>query len=253
MRRPILVANWKMYKTIAEAEAFARAFVPLVSRALGVDVVIAPPFTALAAVAAGLRGSQVALAAQNVNAAESGAFTGEISPGMLAELGCRYAIVGHSERRTLYGESSESVAEKAEALLRHGIRPIVCIGESLEERESGRSFAAVSTQLQESLSRVPKESPAELVVAYEPIWAIGTGRTATPALAQEMHAMIREQLRSVFGAGNEKVRLQYGGSVKPDNAAELLAQTDIDGALVGGASLDPQSFSRIVAAGGGAS
>jgi triosephosphate isomerase len=253
MRRPILAANWKMYKTVAEAEAFARAFVPLVEKASGVDVVIAPPFTALQALGAALRASRVALAAQNVNAAEQGAYTGEVSAGMLAELGCRYGIVGHSERRTLYGESSATVADKAAALLRHGIRPIVCVGESLDERESGRTFAVVSTKLQESLVHVPKERADDVVVAYEPIWAIGTGRTATPELAQEVHAMIREQLRNAFGAANDRVRIQYGGSVKPENAAELLAQPDIDGALVGGASLDPNSFSRIVAAGGGVS
>jgi len=246
VRRPILAANWKMYKTQAEASAFAKEFLPLVAAATDVDVVIAPPFTALPALAAALAGARVLLAAQNVHPEEQGAFTGEIAPGMLRELGCRYAIVGHSERRTLFGESSELVARKAEALLRHEIRPIVCVGESLEERESGRTAAVIETQLRESLARVPGERAAELVVAYEPIWAIGTGRTATPALAQDVHAQVRGVLRERFGAAGDAIRIQYGGSVKPDNVRELMAQPDIDGALVGGASLEPESFARIV-------
>jgi triosephosphate isomerase len=246
VRRPILAANWKMYKTQAEASAFAKEFLPLVAAATDVDVVIAPPFTALPALAAALAASRVLLAAQNVHPEEQGAFTGEIAPGMLRELGCRYAIVGHSERRTLFGESSELVARKAEALLRHEIRPIVCVGESLEERESGRTAAVIETQLRESLARVPGERAAELVVAYEPIWAIGTGRTATPALAQAVHAQVRGVLRERFGAAGDAIRIQYGGSVKPDNVRELMAQPDIDGALVGGASLEPESFARIV-------
>jgi triosephosphate isomerase len=246
VRRPILAANWKMHKTQADAVAFAKAFLPLVAAAGDVDVVIAPPFTALPALAGALAGSRVELAAQNVHPEEKGAFTGEVAPGMLRELGCRYAIVGHSERRTLFGESSELVARKAEALLRHEIRPIVCVGESLEEREAGRTGAVVDAQLRESLARVAKEGAAEIVVAYEPIWAIGTGRTATPAMAQEVHARVRGVLRELFGVAGDSVRIQYGGSVKPDNAGELMAEADIDGALVGGASLEPDSFARIV-------
>jgi triosephosphate isomerase len=246
MRQPILAANWKMQKTTAEAEAFVRSFLPLVKDASRVDVVIAPPFTALERVGAALRGSGVALAAQNVHAEEEGAFTGEIAPRMLADLGCGYAIVGHSERRTLYGETNQSVAAKAAALLAHDLRPIVCVGESLEERESGRTLALISSQLEESLAPVPRERAAEIVVAYEPIWAIGTGRTATPEMAQEVHAMIREQLRDRFGAAGDQIRIQYGGSVKPDNVRDLMGQADIDGALVGGASLEPESFAKIV-------
>ncbi|MDX1650387.1 MAG: triose-phosphate isomerase, partial [Myxococcota bacterium] len=212
-----------------------------------VEVVVAPPFTALAALGRALAGSGVALAAQNVHQEEKGAFTGEVAPGMLEEIGCRYAIVGHSERRQIFGESSDFVAAKAESLLRHGIRPIVCVGESLDEREAERTFAVLGTQLQESLARVPKERAAEIVVAYEPVWAIGTGRTATPEQAQEVHAMIRERLRDQLGAeAGEAVRIQYGGSVKPDNAASLLAQPDVDGALVGGASLEAESFAAII-------
>jgi len=246
VRRPIVAANWKMYKTVREAEAFVAAFLPRVAAVHDVEIVLAPPFTALAAVGAKLAGGAVLLAAQNVNPEKQGAFTGEISPAMLAELGCRYGIVGHSERRALYGEDDALVARKAEALLAHGIRPIVCVGETLEQREQGRGSAVVSAQLAGSLARVPAERADELVVAYEPVWAIGTGRTATPELAQEVHAVIRRQLRARFGSGADRIRIQYGGSVKPDNAARLLAQPDIDGALVGGASLDAESFARIV-------
>jgi triosephosphate isomerase len=211
-----------------------------------VEIVLAPPFTALAAVGAKLAGSAVALAAQNVSPEKQGAFTGEIAPGMLVELGCRYGIVGHSERRALFGEDDALVARKAAALLEHGIRPIVCVGETLAQREQGRTSAVVSGQLEGSLASVPPERADDVVVAYEPVWAIGTGKTATPELAQEVHALIRAQLRRRFGAAGDRVRIQYGGSVKPDNAASLLGQADIDGALVGGASLEAESFARIV-------
>jgi triosephosphate isomerase len=246
VRRKILAANWKMQKTAREAEAFAAAFLPRVARADAVDVVIAPPFTALEALSAKLAGSRVALAAQNVNPNDGGAFTGEIAPGMLAALGCSYTIVGHSERRALFGEDDAFVAAKVEALFRHGIRPIACVGETLAEREAKRTFEVVGAQLAGSLSRVPPERAAELVVAYEPVWAIGTGRTATPDTAQEVHAFIRARLRDRFGKAADSIRIQYGGSVKPDNVDALMAQPDIDGALVGGASLDPEAFARIV-------
>jgi triosephosphate isomerase (TIM) len=246
VRIPILVANWKMHMTAAEAVAFAEAFVPQVGRAAGVDIAIAPPFTALDRLSRALAGSNVALAAQNVNPEPKGAFTGEIAPGMLAEVGCRYAIVGHSERRTYYGESNAYVANKAGALFAAGIVPIVCVGESLEEREAGRTIEVVGAQLEGSLALIPDARAAELVVAYEPIWAIGTGRTATPETAQQVHEFVRERLRTRFGAAGDRIRIQYGGSVKPENVDELMAQPDIDGALVGGASLDPAAFSRIV-------
>jgi triosephosphate isomerase len=245
VRKPILAANWKMHKTIAESVAFAQAFRPLVAKA-AVEVVVAPPFTALAAVARELAGSNVKLAAQNVHPEKQGAFTGEIAPGMLAEIGCAYAIVGHSERRALFGESSEFVARKAAALLANGLLPIVCIGETLDEREAGRTFAVLEAQLEGSLATIPAERAAEVVLAYEPVWAIGTGKTATPQIAQEAHGMIRGWLGKRFGDAAGKMRIQYGGSVKPENTAELMAQPDIDGALVGGASLDPASFARIV-------
>lgn len=245
-RRPILAANWKMHKTADEAVRFAREFLPLVGNDGGVDIVIAPPSTALDRLGQALAGSRVALAAQNVNPEEKGAFTGETAPGMLSELGCTYTVVGHSERRSLYGESSEFVSAKACSLLRHGIRPIVCIGETLEERESDRTFDVLGSQLKESLAGISPDRAQDIVIAYEPVWAIGTGKTATPQMAQEVHAFIRDGLHAPFGDGAQTIRIQYGGSVKPENARELMDQADIDGALVGGASLEPQSFARIV-------
>ncbi len=246
MRIPLMAANWKMHKTVGEALAFVEAFLPLVRGVEGVEVVLAPPFTALDRVGEALAGSGVELAAQDVHAERFGAFTGEISATMLADIGCSYAIVGHSERRTLCGESDAEVAGKAAALLSHGIRPIVCVGESLAEREAGRAMARVGEQVEKSLAAVPAERTADLVVAYEPIWAIGTGRTASPSDAQEMHAHIRDCLSQRFGDAARSIRIQYGGSVKPDNVYALMAQPDVDGALVGGASLDPESFAKIV-------
>ncbi len=246
MRRPILAANWKMHKTIGEAVAFADAFLPLVKDADDVDIVLAPPFPCLDRLGQALGGSNVALAAQNVNPEAKGAFTGEVAPAMLLDVGCRYAIVGHSERRALYGESSEFVARKAESLLAAGLLPIVCVGESLEEREAGRTMEVVGRQLEESLASVTADRAAEVVVAYEPVWAIGTGKTATPDIAQEVHAFIRGKLGERFATAGDQIRIQYGGSVKPDNVDALRAQPDIDGALVGGASLQPESFAELV-------
>jgi triosephosphate isomerase len=246
-RRRFLAANWKMHKTVGESVAFARDFLPLVKSAPA-EIAIAPPFTALAALGEALAGSNVALAAQDVHDEAKGAFTGEIAPAMLADVGCAWAIVGHSERRALFGETDAFVARKAAALFAAGLRPIVCVGETLAEREAGRTFAVLEGQLAGSLAAVPHERAAELVIAYEPVWAIGTGRTATPEMAQEAHASIRAWLRGRFAGAADAIRIQYGGSVKPDNAAELLAQPDVDGALVGGASLEPESFARIVLA-----
>jgi triosephosphate isomerase len=246
VRRPILAANWKMHKTAGEALAFAERFLPLVRDAENVDVVLAPPFVALDRLGKALGGSGVALAAQNVHPEPKGAFTGEVAPGMLADLGCTYTIVGHSERRALFGESSKFVASKARALLEAGIRPIVCVGETLEEREAERTFEVVGGQLEGSLAEVPTERAEEVVIAYEPVWAIGTGRTATPEQAQEVHAFVRERLGKRFGKAAGRMRVQYGGSVKPDNVCDLMAQPDIDGGLVGGASLEPESFAKIV-------
>lgn len=246
MRVPLMAANWKMHKTVGEAVSFIEAFLPLVRGVDGVEIVLAPPFTALDRTGDALAGSGVALAAQDCHAEHFGAFTGEISATMLEDVGCTYAIVGHSERRTLCGETDAEVAGKAATLLRHGIRPIVCVGESLAEREADRAFDRVGEQIEKSLAMVPPEKAADVVIAYEPIWAIGTGRTASPSDAQQMHAFVRECLASRFGDGAQRIRVQYGGSVKPENVYALMAQPDVDGALVGGASLDPESFAKIV-------
>ena len=206
MRRPILAANWKMHKVVGEALEFVDGFLPRVKDVDVVDIAIAPPASALGAVGRALAGSRIALAAQNVHPEELGAFTGEISPSMLADLGCAYAIVGHSERRSLFGESDEFVARKAAAVLAHSIRPIVCVGESLEEREAERTFAVVESQLEGSLAEVPGERAEDVVIAYEPIWAIGTGRTATPEVVQEVHAFIRERLVKRFGDAGRSIQ-----------------------------------------------
>jgi len=246
MRRPILAANWKMNMDSAALRAFTDRFIPLVANAKAVDVVIAPPFTLLDRLAQQIAGTAIQSAGQNVHPEESGAFTGEIAAGMLADMGCTYAIVGHSERRALFGESSAWVAQKATALLRHRIRPIVCVGETLEQRDAGQALEVVATQIGESLAGVASDQAEQVVVAYEPVWAIGTGRTATPEIAQQAHEHIRKQLSAQFGEAGNRIRIQYGGSVKPETVYALMAQPDIDGALVGGASLDPEAFARIV-------
>jgi triosephosphate isomerase len=238
--------NWKMHKTTAEARDLVRALAPLVQGAAGVQVAVAPPFTALAAVAEAVKGTKIELAAQDVHWEPQGAFTGEISALMLKDLGVRHCIVGHSERRQLFGESDGTVQKKTRALLAAGLLPIVCVGETLAEREAGETMQVVSRQVRGALTGLAPQDLARLTVAYEPVWAIGTGRTATTAQAQEAHAEIRRILREIGGAAAEEVRIQYGGSVKPDNAAELMAQPDVDGALVGGASLEAASFSKIV-------
>jgi triosephosphate isomerase len=230
----------------AELTAFTGRFIPLVANADEVDIVIASPFTLLDRLAQQIAGTAIQSAGQNVNPEESGAFTGEIAPGMLADMGCAYAIVGHSERRTLYGETDEWVARKAAALLNHRIRPIVCVGETLEQRDAGRALEIIETQIQESLARIPSDQAEQIVIAYEPVWAIGTGRTATPEIAQQAHEQIRKRLSAQFGEAGNRIRIQYGGSVKPETVYDLMNQPDIDGALVGGASLDPEAFARIV-------
>jgi triosephosphate isomerase len=235
-----------MHKTIAETRAFAADLLPRIRGVEGVEIAIAPPFTALSALRDALAGSPVALSAQNVHPEAQGAFTGEVSAGMLADAGCRYVIVGHSERRQMFGDTNGFVAHKVAAVQAGGMIPILCVGETLEERESERTFEVVASQLDGSLARADASRAEELVVAYEPVWAIGTGRTATPEIAQETHSFIRERLVKRFGAAAQRIRILYGGSVKPDNAAALMAQADIDGGLVGGASLDPASFSAII-------
>jgi triosephosphate isomerase len=246
VRTPLIAANWKMHKSLADTAAFAAEFAKLVRDVSDVEIAIAPPFTAIAALRAALGSSRVALAGQNAHFEAQGAFTGEISVAMLADVGCRFVILGHSERRAIFGESDAFIAKKVRAVQVAGLLPILCVGESLAERESGRTFDVLASQLAGSLAEADPTRAAELVVAYEPVWAIGTGKTATPAMAQEAHAFVRARLAERFGAAAGRIRILYGGSVKPENAAELMAQTDIDGALVGGASLDPRSFSAII-------
>ena len=246
-RKPIIAGNWKMYKTVAEAIALVNALKAEVAGVEKCEVVVCPPFTALAAVGPLLRGSAIQLGSQNIHWEKEGAFTGEISALMLKELSVRYAIVGHSERRQFFGETNEGVNQRARAALANQIRPIVCVGETLVQREANQTEEVVRGQVTASLAGLSKDDMLETVIAYEPVWAIGTGRNATPAQAQEVHALIRGLLAKMFGAEvAARVRLQYGGSVKPANARELLGQPDLDGALVGGASLKAADFAGIV-------
>lgn len=247
MRRPIIAGNWKMNKTVAEAADLVRQLKALVGDIREVDIVVAPTFTALYAVSREIEGSNIALAAQDVFWETSGAYTGEISPTMLRDVGCRYVIIGHSERRQYFGETNESVLKKIKASLAVGLHPILCVGEALEERETGKTFEVVKNQIFQCLEGFSREEMDKITIAYEPIWAIGTGKTATPQQAEEVHAFIREQLGSITHPQvSEAMKIQYGGSVNPDNIGDLMAQPNIDGALVGGASLTADSFSRIV-------
>jgi len=248
MRRPLLAGNWKMYKTVPEALALAQEIraglaLPLQDR----DVLVAPPFTALAAVGEALRGSNLLLGAQNMHWEREGAFTGEISPVMLKDLGCTHVILGHSERRHIFGESDDMVARKTRAAVDNGLTPILCVGETLPERESNRTLEVVERQLERALRSLTPDEASRTVVAYEPVWAIGTGRTATAAQAQEVHAFIRKRVAATHGEpAAAALRILYGGSVKADNIDGLMAQPDVDGALVGGASLKADPFLRIV-------
>jgi len=250
-RKPIIAGNWKMYKTAAEALALVNTLkheLVGVSEA-DVDVVVCPPFTALYAVGTLLQGSSIKVGAQNIHWEKEGAFTGEIAAPMLKELGVSYAIVGHSERRQFFGETNEGVNKRAKAALTNGIRPIVCVGETLAQREAGQTEVVVRDHVTSGLAGFTKDAMLDTVIAYEPVWAIGTGKTATPAQAQDVHAFIRELLVAMFDStAAAKVRIQYGGSVKSANAKELLGQPDIDGALVGGASLEAKGFADIVKA-----
>ena len=246
MRVPVIAGNWKMYKTAAEAAAFVRAFLPLVSGVRGVEIVLAPPYPSIGAVAQLVGGSGVGVASQNVHFEDEGAFTGEVSARMLKEAGATHCIVGHSERRQYYAETDDTANRKVRAALAAGLVPILCVGEMLPEREAGKTFDVVGRQLAGGLKGIPAPDAARVIVAYEPVWAIGTGKTATPAQAQEVHAFLRARLRELWGGAADSVRILYGGSVKPDNIAALMANGDIDGALVGGASLAPESFAKIV-------
>jgi triosephosphate isomerase (TIM) len=248
-RRKFVCGNWKMHKTAGEAAALVRELAAGIADASGggkVQVAVAPPFTALVAVASSLAGTGMELAAQDVHWEAQGAFTGEVSAAMLAEIGCRHVIVGHSERRQLFGETDETVRKKVGAVLAANLLPIVCVGETLAEREAGQTLAVVGRQVRAALAGIPAAALAAITVAYEPVWAIGTGKTATSAQAQEVHAAIRKLLRELAGSGGDAIRIQYGGSVKPENAAELMSQPDVDGALVGGASLKAGDFLAIV-------
>ena len=247
MRRRVIAGNWKMCKTIAETRAYFSAFLPQVVGSRNCDIVIAPPFTAISAAVEAARTSNVAIAAQDVYWEKEGAFTGEISSPMLVEAGCRYVIIGHSERRQFFGETDQTVAKKTKAALAAGLTPIVCIGETLADREVGRTELVCRTQFQGSLGALTPEEFSRILVAYEPVWAIGTGRTATPDLAAAVHQFVRRCAAERFSPGDAaKLRILYGGSVKPDNIHGLMDQEQLDGALVGGASLDANSFAKIV-------
>ncbi|HWF26301.1 MAG TPA: triose-phosphate isomerase [Solirubrobacteraceae bacterium] len=247
-RVPFIAGNWKLHKTVAEAEAYVQALLPRVSTTEGVDVAICPVYTALQAMVDSTRGSRVAVYAQNMHQAPEGPFTGEVSAPMLVELDVAGVILGHSERRELFGETDRALQVKVPVALDSGLQPILCVGETEEERDRGDTERKLRHQVKEDLAKVPTERLGEVIIAYEPIWAIGTGRVATPEQAQEAIAFIRALVADRSRDEAERVRVLYGGSVKADNAAELLALPDVDGALVGGASLDAESFATIVAA-----
>ena len=248
MRIPFIAGNWKLFKTVQEAVVFAKELRRAVKDETDVEIVVAPVFTAIHAVAEALRNSNVGVAGQDLFWEKQGAFTGEVSGPLLKEAGAEYVIIGHSERRRLFGETDATVKRRVAAAIDADLTPIVCVGETLDEREAGQTLAVLDRQVREGLSGFAPEKIGELVVAYEPVWAIGTGRNATSAQAQEAHAHIRKRLADQYGAAAaERCHVIYGGSVKPDNIAELISQPDVDGALVGGASLELESFGQLVA------
>jgi len=247
MRRPIIAGNWKMYKTVGEALELVNGLKNELKAETAVDVVVCPPFTAISEVAKSLKGSNIGYGAQDIYWEEEGAYTGEIAPKMLTDLGCKFCIIGHSERRSYFGETNETVNKKVKAALKHGLTPIMCVGEKLEERDSGKTFDVVKNHVEGGLTGLTKEDAVKIVIAYEPVWAIGTGRNATPEQAQEVHKFIRGLLSKIYGEDtSSKIRIQYGGSVKPDNIKNIMAGPDIDGALVGGASLKVKDFAEII-------
>jgi triosephosphate isomerase len=248
LRRPYIAGNWKMHKTVGESWEFVRELLPAIEGVRGVDVGLCVPYTALTAVVAATDGTDVIVSAQSMHQKPSGAFTGEVSAPMLTDLHVRGVVLGHSERRQYFNETDKALCEKVPAALAAGLLPILCVGETEEERERDETQRKLRYQVQEGLAGVPDEKLADVVIAYEPIWAIGTGQVATPEQAQEAIAFIRALVGDRSKEAAERVRIQYGGSVKPDNAREILSQPDVDGALVGGASLDPTDFARIVAA-----
>ncbi len=249
MRKIIIAGNWKMNKTCTETKEFFNELLPLI-KGLDRNVIVGVPFTSLQTAVELTKGSIVKIAAQNMNPNESGAYTGEVSPLMLKDLNVEYVILGHSERRAYYNESDEFINEKVKSALKHNIKPILCIGENLEQREKGITTDVVKEQLLKDLKDLTKEEIVNVVIAYEPIWAIGTGKTATPEMAQEVHKFIRDLLTNLYSKEiADEVTIQYGGSMKPSNVVELLAQADIDGGLIGGASLEPESFKSLIEAG----
>ena len=247
MRRMLIAGNWKMNNSCAESVELVSQLKDILSASKEIDIVVAPPFTALGAVAAVLKGSPIGLSAQNVFWEESGAFTGEISTAMLKDVGCRYVIIGHSERRQYFSETDETVNKRLKAALKASLIPIVCIGETLAEREAEKTLPVIEQQLKGGLKGLSLEEMETVIIAYEPVWAIGTGKTATPDQAQEVHRFIRDIIARIFSKEiADDTRILYGGSVKPDNVDQLMVQLDIDGALVGGASLKADAFARIV-------
>jgi len=246
-RTPVLAGNWKMFKTVQETVQFFDEFKHLVAEATGREIVLCPPFPALAHASETVRGSNIQIGAQNVYWEAEGAFTGEVSAGMLVGAGCSHVIIGHSERRQYFGETDETVAKRIDAALGAGLTPIVCVGETLEEREAGRTNEVLETQFSGGYANLTAETFAKTIIAYEPVWAIGTGKTATPEMAAEAHGFLRAQAAAKFGqAAADGIRILYGGSVKPGNVKGLMEQEDIDGGLVGGASLTADSFAAIV-------
>jgi triosephosphate isomerase len=247
MRKPVIAGNWKMFKTRFETSAFFDGLIPVIQNVEHCDIVVAPPFTALSTAVVDVEGTRIAIAAQNVHWEDQGAFTGEVSVKMLREIGCTYTIIGHSERRQYFCETDETVEKKTRASVAGGLKAIVCVGETLAERDAGQAVEVVRRQVSQGLGRLTGADLSHIIVAYEPVWAIGTGRTATPEIAAEMHAAIRKTFAEIHNeAAAEALRILYGGSVKPDNIVALMKKEDIDGALVGGASLDPASFAAIV-------
>jgi triosephosphate isomerase len=246
-RQPLMAANWKMYKTPEQARAFVAAFLPLIANSPAAEIVLFPPFLDIATVLESARNSQIQVGAQNIYWQEEGAFTGEVSASMVRAAGCTHVLIGHSERRQYFCETDETVNRKLHAALAQKLTPVVCVGELLSEREAGNTEEVLRRQTSRALEGISPEMAAPVAIAYEPVWAIGTGRTATPEIAAEAHLVIRTQVAHALGREvADKMRILYGGSVKPDNAPSLMNQPEIDGALVGGASLDPHSFAKIV-------
>jgi triosephosphate isomerase (TIM) len=246
-RRRVIAGNWKMYQSQADTRAFFSAFAPLVANSTHCDIIIAPPFTAISAAVEAAKSTKIAISSQNVFWEKEGAFTGEISAPMLVEAGCRYSIIGHSERRQYFGETNEFVAKRTKAALAAGLTPIVCVGETLAQREAGQTETVCNTQVHQGLGSLTAVEFSRILLAYEPVWAIGTGKTATPEIAAAAHKCIRQCAAKLFSAElASELRILYGGSVKPNNSKGLMAQEELDGALVGGASLDANSFAAIV-------